>query len=379
MPLQAPSTATLIKSAGRTGTSKVEKPPGADHKMSSWSEEAMYAVAESRLGLAGRLRCRNHKFKWEPVASVDVERAGAAMADRRRSTGNRTVTPRSRQIDAQEPSFAYKIRESQDVWRRARELKVPLPLQAVDHKLDGARFAASFGVRTPEILCPPVPLAELRPPSRTRFTLKPVHGTSAKGVLLLERMGSGFREILSDDFHSSWSSALAAAEAETGSRSRTFYIEELLLPDVCSGGFLDDFKFYSFYGKVGLILQKRRVTRRESLYRWLNRSWECVDTGRYVTRLAPNLPDPSSKAELVAVAELLSAAVPVPFLRIDLYSTPEGGVFGEFTPHPGGFNTFSKEWDIMLGHLYEEAAARLQMDLVHRRFDLQAFWARLGR
>lgn len=48
-------------------------------------------------------------------------------------------------------------------------------------------------------------------------------------------------------------------------------------------------------------------------------------------------------------------------------------------PIPDGFNTFSKEWDIMLGHLYEEAAARLQMDLVHRRFDLQAFWARLGR
>src|SRR5690606_41214587 len=117
--------------------------------MSSWSEEAMYAVAESRLRLAGRLCCRNHKFKWEPVASVDVDRAGAAMADRRRSTGNRTVTPRSRQIDAQEPSFAYQIREPRAVGRRAGDLTTPRPLQPADTSLVARRSPAPSGVRTP--------------------------------------------------------------------------------------------------------------------------------------------------------------------------------------------------------------------------------------
>ena|SRR5690625_794388 len=286
---------------------------------------------------------------------------------------------RSRQIDAGDPSFTYKIRESQEAWKLARKLKILLPLQAVDHKLDSAAFARSLEVRVPEVLCGPASLTELMPPADERFTLKPLHGTSAKGVLLLERTGSGFRDLLSGHAHASWSSVLGAAEAEAGQKRSPFYIEELLLPDARSNGFLDDFKFYSFYGEIGLILQKRRLNHHDSCYKWFDGAWRAVDTGRYLTRIDANLPEPSSKNELKAVAERLSSAIPVPFLRVDLYSTLEGVAFGEFTPHPGGFNSFSRTWDRTLGSLYEEAATRLQGDLVHRRFDLGAFWTLIGR
>ncbi|WP_366555791.1 ATP-grasp fold amidoligase family protein [Aquibaculum sediminis] len=285
---------------------------------------------------------------------------------------------RGRPIDTRQPSFAYKIRESQDAWRLARQMRVVTPLQAVDHKLDGARFADALGVRPPKILGGPASLAELTPPECASFTLKPLRGTSGKGVLLLKREKSGFRDLLSKALYPTWSSACAASQRSVN-HNEEFYIEELVCNNSVSESCPDDFKFYCFYGVVGVILQKKRINNKKSLYRWLNSSWEVVNTGRYVNRVDSNLPTPENKGKLLLAAERLSSSVPVPFLRIDLYADDEGAVFGEFTPHPGGFDTFSEKWDIKLGSLYEAASARLQIDLVHCRFDLNAFWSRFGR
>lgn len=283
---------------------------------------------------------------------------------------------RSRHIDAQEPSFTYKIRESQDAWKLARQLKILTPLQAVDHKLEGTRFAAALGVRAPQVLTGPAPLPKLKVPSCASFTLKPLRGTSGKGVLLLNREKGGFRDILSGDFHSSWHGACDNAAAAVKYAS-PFYTEELVNEDVRGGTCPDDFKFYCFYGVAGLILQKRRLDHRQASYRWLDRSWRPVETGRYSKKIDAGLTTPRRKDELLAAAELLSSQVPAPFLRVDLYNGEQGPVFGEFTPHPGGFHTFSKEWDVVLGRLYEEAAARLQLDLLRQKFNLEQFWERI--
>lgn len=284
---------------------------------------------------------------------------------------------RSRQIDAQDPSFTYMIRKSQGAWQLARKLKTLTPLQAVDHKLDSARFAYALGIRTPRILSGPAPIPELEAPHSSHFTLKPLRGTSSKGVLLLKREKEGFRDILSGAFHPSWQSACKAASAEVKHNS-IFYTEEMITEDDRGESCPDDFKFYCFYGVVGLILQKRRLNGGHASFRWLDPSWKPVETGRYTNRIDPNLPTPKRKDDLLAAAELLSSSIPTPFLRIDLYSGNQGPVFGEFTPHPGDFHTFSKEWDVALGTLYEEASTRLQLDLLHEKFDLKQFWARIA-
>lgn len=286
--------------------------------------------------------------------------------------------PLTRRESPEAASFVYKVWESRAIWRHHQKMRVLSPLQAVNNKLAAARFAASLGVAVPKILQEPAPLDSLLPPLCDSFTLKPLRGTSGLGVLLLRREGVSFRNALSGATYPSWSAARDAAREEAKDKSSDFYLEETLLPAAESQGHLDDFKFYTFYGTVGLILQKRRLDAWTACYKWINPSWKLVTTtGRYLRQQAPELPAPHRKKELVEVAERLSAAVPAPFLRIDLYDTREAVVFGEFTPHPGGFHTFSEEWDAVLGRLYEEAAARLQIDVAYGRFDFAGFWQRI--
>ncbi len=50
------------------------------------------------------------------------------------------------------------------------------------------------------------------------------------------------------------------------------------------------------------------------------------------------------------MARALAAEAQVSFVRIDLYSTPDGPVFGEFTPVPNnGQERFTSAYDRLLG------------------------------
>ena len=59
----------------------------------------------------------------------------------------------------------------------------------------------------------------------------------------------------------------------------------------------------------------------------------------------------------------LSAAVPLPFVRVDLYGTTKGIVMGEITLLPGGNQHYIPVQDARLGKMWEEAEMRLQIDL----------------
>ena len=62
-------------------------------------------------------------------------------------------------------------------------------------------------------------------------------------------------------------------------------------------------------------------------------------------------------------ARVFSKAVPLPFVRVDLYGTTKGIVMGEITLLPGGNQHYIPVQDARLGKMWEEAEMRLQIDL----------------
>ena len=67
--------------------------------------------------------------------------------------------------------------------------------------------------------------------------------------------------------------------------------------------------------------------------------------------------------ELLEAGRVLAKAVPLPFVRVDLYATTAGVVVGELTLGPGGDQYLRAEEDVRLGRMWERAQVRLEMDL----------------
>jgi len=83
--------------------------------------------------------------------------------------------------------------------------------------------------------------------------------------------------------------------------------------------------------------------------------WQPVITGKYTDTTDESLPPPEDPAALSALASSVSAALPAPFCRVDLYETTRGPVVGELTPEPGGYYLFDSAVDLYLGLAYELA------------------------
>ncbi|MDC0056031.1 hypothetical protein OAJ94_03155, partial [Deltaproteobacteria bacterium] len=123
------------------------------------------------------------------------------------------------------------------------------------------------------------------------------------------------------------------------------------------------YKIYCFYGKVSFITQ-RNVNFGKEIENWkyncFDSNWDGIKVVYSDINSDPQMQPPEHAAELVKIAENISAKIPIPFVRIDLYSTDKGVAFGEFTFHPGTYKNHTLEWDQKLGQAYEDAEQRIK-------------------
>ncbi len=119
---------------------------------------------------------------------------------------------------------------------------------------------------------------------------------------------------------------------------------------------LTDYKFGVFGGKIGYIHADigRNANHRRAFY---NLNWKKQSFTVGGTPLAPDIPPPAHLREMISAAERLAS--PFSFVRIDMYSLPEGPKFGEFTFLPGaGYDKYNPtSIDFELGKLWERAVA----------------------
>jgi hypothetical protein len=271
------------------------------------------------------------------------------------------------------PSFAAKLEEAKRSAARLRtEHGLREPVFEVNAKPEGRAFAESLGIRVPGLLAGPVLLDELALGELPdRFVLKPIEGASSRGVFLLHRIGLDRYVSLLDDREELDEAAVRARIAplvEAGRIAAEMIVEELVHdgpPEAPRPP--ADWRFFCFYGEVGFVMARSVGFKRRAAdmgFRFFGPDWSCLGPLRSDVRHDPDLEPPRHAEELLAVAARLSAAIPRPMVRIDLFDGADGSVFNEITPLPGGQLTFSGGYDERFGALWEAAETRLTAELI---------------
>jgi hypothetical protein len=293
---------------------------------------------------------------------------GAPLPARERAERDRLR--KEREPSSSPPSF-YALFESmkrQHEWLQ-RDHSVRHPIWNANAKIAGRSLAASLGVSVPRLLAGPMPGKGLEQPDAERFVVKPVEGHSGRGVYALVRDGEGLWSVL-DDRPIGWDEIRSrlAAEAEAERISREAFVEELIPGDPPPGSSAEDraralpfdWKCYCIGAQVEVVMQKDgrgRRGNRGAQYKFWTRELTELGPVRHQQRYDASLPPPRHPRDLVENAERVARALPGPFVRVDLYDGPEGVVFGEITPHPGGEQRFTPDLDQRLGEAWERALA----------------------
>ncbi|WP_114906141.1 ATP-grasp fold amidoligase family protein [Ornithinimicrobium murale] len=338
------------------------------------------------MGLRARVR-RLPAIAWRDDRIAELRRsektlrAQVSRAERRlEQATTRLATVKQEWDDAQraiadrkysptEPSWHTRIMEQARVGRFLSTLDTQreYPRRRLLEKLHNYELARSYGVATPRVIgswprITELPWDEL-PES---FVIKSNRGYSGNGVLPLRRHGDAFCFL--DSGKAITPEEIVRHYQDARGLAAPYFVEEVL-PG--TGAVLpDDVKIYAFYGEVADVML-RRVTRHNDIssftYRFLDA--EGNDRGRVQERHrhAPDIAVPRDLAHMVEAARVLSTAVPVPFVRVDLYQLPEGIMLGELTPLPGTSGSFTREHDRLLGRMYDEAEARVNLDFARGR------------
>ena len=251
--------------------------------------------------------------------------------------------------------FSEQIIDRHRRWWIERE---PHPFKNLAGKLEGPLFVKAQGFNVPELYhvgdtVDSIPEFASLP---SRFVIKPSRGWSAKNTYV---MVDGKNQL--DGLPYSRDQIVQALQHNTtidGDRSIKIVVEEYL---VNWNGDLKrtpyDFKFHMFGEKLAfcLIVERNSVSNPDlNRYWYVDAAYQPLEVG-VITRCPadPILPEPPTCwDDLVEMATALGLKLGI-FMRIDLYATTRGAVFGEFTPQPFGGKGFTPKGDRWLGSLWQ--------------------------
>lgn len=246
------------------------------------------------------------------------------------------------------------------------------PLQALLPKIRNYDFAASHGIKIPEIYHIWNRLEEVCLKGLPdEFVLKFDGGTSGEGVIPLQRDGKGSFTIISTSRNMSEVLLLEHLQEKVEAKKAWGHLiaEEMLIQSEKSA-IPDDVKIYVAYGDILQILLRRveeHGNQSSVQYKYVDQYGN--DLGRITqSRLInPSIPVPEKLSEMVETAKHLSRAAGISFCRVDLYDSIGGVVFGEMTRSPGGEQIYDLDHDRDMGTKWLHASSRLELDLMRGR------------
>ncbi|GIT92662.1 hypothetical protein JANAI62_31010 [Jannaschia pagri] len=196
------------------------------------------------------------------------------------------------------------------------------------------------------------------------FVLKYAFGWSGRGVMLLRKLtGDRFLDLMSLRIMSRAEIQAQQIKAVKGFRNakRTpRWITEQFVQSTIPGRPVPmDYKFFCFQGRVEVILQIDRNTQpiRKALFNGefvpLKPGIDYLDCDKGSRPGVPIVP--LHAEDLLDTAKRLSRYTDAPFVSVDLYDSPEGVYFGEFTFSPGNVAGRSQEYSDAYHDRMEEA------------------------
>ncbi len=225
----------------------------------------------------------------------------------------------------------------------------------VGGKLAGRQFAESLGCKVPH-LYGLVDIDEIPEFSDlpSRFVIKPSVGWSAKNVFAIE---DGIN--LLQDAPCTRKDVVSLLHSDpkiSGGANVKILIEEFLQNWDGKRGIPYDYKFYTFADDIAFIhvIERNSNSRLAANRHWyLTEKWDPLSRQVVTTQIPEHgrLPKPDCFDELVDRVKTMGRELGM-FMRIDMYATDRGAVFGEFTPQPHGGNGFTAWADQWLGSLW---------------------------
>lgn len=268
---------------------------------------------------------------------------------------------------------AASFRGSLSMRMRKTQLHANLPEWPLDDKQHAYNFVNSLNMPIPELDNTVYSIETV--PVKEGIVIKPADGAGARGVYLVHTTEDIY-DVKNSKTLSSWSELIEHMQKDLQTEAvaeDSWIVEQLIYENKAETAPARDFKFYCFYGKVGIILEIVRDP--EVRQCWWTVEGERVHTGKYEESLFHGL---GVTAEDIKLAEQLSSEIPVPFLRIDFLRGEDGVVFGEFTPKPGNYDEFDQRTDQLLGDYFLEAEARLVEDLLQGK-EFRAYKEHVGK
>ncbi|WP_017185326.1 ATP-grasp fold amidoligase family protein [Alkalibacillus haloalkaliphilus] len=207
-------------------------------------------------------------------------------------------------------------------------------------------------------------------PEQYPTVIKPTEGAGSRGVYLAMEPNQ-IINIKTGELLNNWEQ-LSHSISEDLYKGHVlkdeWYMEELIEEN---GESTTDYKFYTFYGEVALILEITRVP--EVKYCWWSKDGKRVSLAKYDDRLYKGK---GVSQEIIDKVETISQEIPLPFMRIDFMKSEEDYIFNEFTPYPGNYDEFDRETDRKLGQYYLNAETRIKADLLKgKEFNIFHQWS----
>ncbi|MGP9565916.1 CapA family protein [Halomonas sp. AOP5-B2-8] len=246
-----------------------------------------------------------------------------------------------------------------------RRFGIPDYSWELDDKKKAYRFADLIGIKRPNNDGRMFSFHEIEEPKKPAV-IKPAAGTGSRGVIFY--YSSSEVVLLREDVKfSSWDEMVSYVNDKVLYNKGNIFgikgkwsIEEFVLEDIENKTPARDLKFYTFYGRVFAILEIVRGSNVRHCF-WSRDGQHLKNTGHFENETWVG--DGVTEEE-VKYVEDISLNIPAPYMRIDMLKGESGMILGEFTPRPGQWDKFNKEYDFRLGKEFIKARRRLLDDLI---------------
>lgn len=224
----------------------------------------------------------------------------------------------------------------------------------LENKHNSREFAKKWDCRVPVLYWQGTDVKTLDfdrlPP---QYVIRPTVGHSARSVYLMQ----GNINLLDRRTYTKEEIVAGMLSVTAQNPTIAFLCEEFLADESGAYRIPDDYKFYMFNGEVACIQVINRFGPKQEgvkgTVQYYDEHWQPLDKIKKSAYAEGDYqPAPDCLPEMLSYAKRLSKAYQT-FVRVDLYATQKGAVFGEFCPTPArghGYSAFGNKllvnmWD----------------------------------
>ena len=253
------------------------------------------------------------------------------------------------------PYFSERIAQRHKRWWVDKQQPWQSPFS---EKIQGRRFAEVAGIIVPDMYWNGAEMTEIPPFEElpSKVVIKPSSGWGANNVFCLI---DGINILDGETYNRDKVLKTLEGDDFLKTITPTYMCEEFLIPEVGRDSDIipRDYKFYCFGEQIALVhvvLRRSVKDKYANVHHYLDCDFREIPRKVMSNRNVPkeDFPMPDCWDSMVEDVRLLGRAMGS-FMRIDMYATHKGAVFGEFTPTPEGGKGFTEWADKYLGTFWK--------------------------